>query len=125
MRTVVVAGVLALALGGCVTGSLVSTQGGCSTKFAGYLAMWDCIRADVAADRAGLMNNSMGVRYMATGDALAERVRAQQISDADAKVALSQELARGDAEFEARKAAVMGVNCTSNRIGQTVLTNCY
>ncbi|RFC67371.1 hypothetical protein DY251_12600 [Mesorhizobium denitrificans] len=82
--------------------SLNDAQGSCSAANADYSAMWDCVRGRVANGTAGMMNNEMGIRYMAYGDALNEQYRAGQVSSAQAKYLLSQELARGNAEFNAK-----------------------
>jgi hypothetical protein len=94
---------LGLSLAGC--GSLVGAQQDCSAH-PGYLPMWNCIKGRIAQNSAGRMNNAMGVRYVATGDALAERVRAGAITDAQAKMLLAEELARGDREFRANQGVV-------------------
>ncbi len=56
-------------LSGC--SSLVDAQSKCTAQSASYLIMWDCIRGRVAAGSAGMMNNDLGVRYLAVGDLLA------------------------------------------------------
>jgi hypothetical protein len=86
---------------GC--GSLVGAENQCSVENPGYLAMWNCIRGTVAQGQAGLMNNAQAVRYMAVGDALAERVKAGQMSDAQAKAQLAVELERDNEAFEATR----------------------
>lgn len=101
------------------------------------------------------MNNEMGVRYMAFGDVLNERYRKGEITNSEARLLLSQELARANSEFDAKyarpaSAAVGGavaaaaqsygnamqasrpVNCTSTPYSSwvggpvsSVRTNCY
>jgi hypothetical protein len=136
-------GLGALALGGCMTGSLVQVQGGCTSP--SYLDTWVCIRSKVAANQAGQMNNDLGLHYLAVGDALAERVRARQIGDADAKLVLANELSSANAAYDARVGAVANtlsaasaqiysappiappaapITCTSRRLGNTVQTTC-
>jgi len=92
---------LTLALAGCVS-SLNSAQVSCSQKGSDFSAMWDCIRERVAAGQAGQMSNEMGIRYMAFGDVLNERYRRGELTDSEARLLLSQELARGNAEFDAK-----------------------
>ena len=116
--------IVAAGLAGCRAfgNPLVDTQASCSAAAAGYLDAWDCIRAKVSTGQAGSMNNAQGIRYIATGDLLAEKVRSHQVTDADAKVQLAVELAKGDAEFrhqEAEAAASDPVVC--NRIGATTI----
>ena len=65
--------------------------------------MWDCIRGRIAANEAGMMNNSPGMRYIAYGNLLDERVRAGSLSNAEAKSLLAQELVRGEQDFEGMK----------------------
>lgn len=140
--------VAALALGGCQ--SLVGAQSSCSSANPTYLAMWDCIKGRVAQGSAGQMNNAQGVRYMATGDLIAEQVRAGKLSDAQAKVALAISLERENSSFNAERRAELesasnGLiaagaamsaaagpppqplmrNCNSYRLGNTIRTNCY
>ncbi|WP_430913903.1 hypothetical protein [Methylobacterium sp. sgz302541] len=122
---VLAVGIGVITLAGCMTGSLVSTQGACTSSHAGYLEAWDCIKAEVAAKRAGQMNNDLGIRYMATGDAIAERVRRKELSDADARLLLARELSSANGEFEARKTAAAGVTCNSFQAEGLVTTNCY
>lgn len=135
MRWVV--GLSVLALSGCT--SLSGAQQTCSSLSPSYLVAWDCIRGKVAAGQAGDMNNDLGLRYMATGDAIAERVRSGRMTNAEANLALAEELSRGNADYEARRserirraAAIQSVtqqprplNCTSNVAGSSVYTNCY
>ena len=94
---------VALGLAGCVS-SLNNAQASCSQDGANFSAMWDCIRGRVAAGQAGQMNNEMGVRYMAFGDVLNERYRQGQITNAEARLLLSQELTRANSEFDAKYA---------------------
>ena len=103
-----------MALSGCV--SLVDAQSKCSAQSASYLTMWDCIRGRVAAGTAGMMNNDLGVRYLAVGDLLAQSVRSGQMSDAEAKARLAIELERDNAEFNRRQAASSPslTRCTNN-----------
>jgi hypothetical protein len=49
------------------------------------------------------MNNDLAVRYMAIGDALAERVRMGQLTNAQAKALLGEELVRGNSAYERRR----------------------
>jgi len=111
---------LGLGLSGC--GSMVQVQQSCTSRHAAYLQAWDCIRAEVAANRAGAMNNDLGVRHMAYGDALAEQVRLGQLTDAQAKAFLADELVRNNSAFEARKPR--SISCTTNRFGSLLLTDC-
>lgn len=67
------------------------------------------------------MNNAQGVRYLAVGNALAEQLRAGQISDTQAKAQLAVELERDDVAFNAERRANAGVVC--NRVGDTVICN--
>lgn len=138
MRFVIfAAGFAAVALGGCT--SLVGAQSTCSAQNSSYSSMWECIRGKVAANQAGLMNNDLGVRYLAYGDVLLERVRAGQMSDAEAKAYLARELSAVNGEFEARKSRVIQdlaaiqaaqpqpvptINCQSIRTGAIVNTTC-
>ena len=115
--------VLACALGGCQPRAS-SVQAGCSAEFSSYLDMWACTRAKVAPRVAGDAAADLGLRYLATGDALAERVKAKQISDADAKLALAQEVSSASSESRRRaalSAASDPVSCT--KFGSTV--TCY
>jgi hypothetical protein len=83
--------------------------------------MWDCIRGSVAEGHAGQMNNAQGVRYLAMGDALAEQVRANKMSDADAKAQLAVELERDNTAYNNEQRANSPVICTS--VGSTVVCN--
>ena len=107
-------------LTGCVS-SLNDAQSSCSAQHAQFSPMWDCIRGRVAAGTAGMMNNEMGIRYMAFGDALNERYAAGRITNAEAKYLLSQELARGNAEFNARYRPTV---CRSQMVFGAVQTVC-
>lgn len=138
MKSVIFAvGIIAVALGGCT--SLVEAHNTCSAQNPSYSSMWGCIRSKVAANQAGSMNNDLGVRYMAYGDLLLERVRAGQMTDAEAKAYLARELSAANGEFEARKSRVIRdiaaiqaaqpqpantVNCQSIRTGTIVNTTC-
>lgn len=116
MKLTTIAAVLmsGFALSGCL--SLVDAQSKCSTQNTSYLAMWDCVRGRVAAGTAGMMNNDLGVRYLAVGDLLAQSVRSGQMSDAEAKARLAIELEHGNSEFNRRKAALSPslTRCTTN-----------
>lgn len=141
-----------LAVGGCV-GPVAKTQGTCVAENASYLATWDCIRTRLTATEGSRMSSSdLGIHYLAVGDALAERVRARQITDADAKLALANELRSATSESRAREAASAAssdallaagaalltsppiaapaptfnqpITCTSRRVGYTVQTTC-
>jgi hypothetical protein len=137
MKSVLLVGVVAVALSGCT--SLVEAQNTCSAQNPSYISMWGCIRGKVAANQAGAMNNDLGVRYMAYGDLLQERVRAGQMTDAEAKAYLAKELSAANGEFEARKSRVIRdlaaiqaaqpqpsptINCQSIRTGTIVNTTC-
>jgi hypothetical protein len=78
------------------------------------------MKGQIAANRAGAMNNDLGLRYQAVGDALAEQVRAGRMSDAQAKAALANELARANTEFSQRVGAG-GTICVPS--GGAVLCN--
>ena len=65
------------------------------------------------------MNNGPAIRYMAVGDMLTERVRSHQLGDAEARVQLATELARGDAEFSQQQAQNSPIVC--NRFGTTTV----
>jgi hypothetical protein len=143
MRVVLLGLAGALALGGCMAGSLTDAQATC-TASPSYLQSWSCIRAKVAAGQAGQMRNDEGLHYLAVGDALAERVRARQITDADAKLALAGELRGANANFNARRDATADsliaagavlsapsqpslappISCTSRVFAGTVRTDC-
>lgn len=101
--------------------SLNDAQGSCSATYSDYSQMWDCIRGRVAEGKAGMMNNDIGMRYLAFGDNLDEKYKAGRISNADAKLALSQELVRGNTDFNNRKP----VNCTTSPVFGTLETTCY
>lgn len=102
--------------------SLNDAQGSCSAANADYSQMWWCIRGRVSSGTAGMMNNEMGIRYMAFGDAIDEKYKAGQISNADAKLMLAQELSRGNAEFNAR---YKPTTCTTSAVFNTLQTRCY
>lgn len=121
MKKLLAIAALTTGLGGC--GSMVQAQGECTARYSSYLQAWDCVREKVAANQAGAMNNDLGIRHMAFGDALAEKVRGGQITDVEAKYALSQELVRNNTAFEARKP--QSTFCASNVVGSTLMTNCY
>lgn len=91
-----------LVLAGCT--SLVSAQSGCNSQHSRFLPMWDCVKGKIAANQAGDMNNDLGLKYVAFGEALAARVKAGQVSDVDAKYALATELSTSNTEYERRKA---------------------
>jgi uncharacterized protein YceK len=110
---------LAVTLSGC--GSLVSTESQCSAASQSYLTMWDCIRGSVAEGHAGAMNNAQGVRYLAMGDALAEQVRANKMTDSQAKAQLAVELERDSTAYNIEQRANSPVVC--NSFGSTVVCN--
>lgn len=115
-----------LVLAGClqIGGSLNEAQAACSASDASFLGSWRCIKGRVAAGQSGPMSNGPAIRYMATGDLLAERVSAHQITDAEARAQLAAELARGDAEFiqqQAQIAATAPIVC--NHFGSTTVCN--
>lgn len=134
---------LLLSLAACT--SLTEAQSSCSNTNADYSHMWGCIKARVSAGKAGMMDNEMGLRYMATGDAIDEKYQARQITNAEAKLLLARELASDNADFnrenavgrQALGAALQGmgnsmqqparrsVSCSSYRTGNTVQTRCY
>jgi len=63
---------------------------------------------------------------MAVGDAIAEKVRGGQMTDAEAKAALGEALVRGEAAFEASKPQVVGPSTTNcQRIGDFVNCQTY
>ena len=95
--------ILAMSIAVSAGGSLVGAQEQCSTKNPTYSGMWNCIRGTVAEGRAGLMHNAQAMRYMAVGDALAEQVKAGQLSGAQAKAQLAVELERDNEAFEAAR----------------------
>lgn len=101
--------------------SLNSAQSSCQSQYSDYSQMWDCIRGRVASGTAGMMNNEMGIRYMAFGDSVNEKYRAGQISNSDAKLLLAQELVRGNQDFNARYKPTM---CRSQVVFNTVQTSC-
>ena len=111
--------VMSACLSGC--GSMVATHQSCSATYSRYDMTWNCIRQQVAANRAGLMNNSQGVRFMAYGDMLLEKVRSKQLSDAEAKSLLATELDINDRSFNAERRA----NLETLRRSQGTTTNCY
>lgn len=138
MRLFVVSAFICFSLAGC--GSLVQSQNTCSAQSQSYLSMWNCIQGKVADNQAGMMNNDLGVKYMAYGDLLAEKVRTKQITDAEAKSYLARELSSSNGEFERRKSAAIQdfvatveatqrrpnptLDCTSSRVGSTIRTTC-
>jgi hypothetical protein len=127
---------LAATLGGC--GSLAGAQRDCNAH-PGYLAMWNCIKGEAAANRTGHMRNAAAVRYMTVGDALAERVRSGTLTDTQAKLMLAEELSRGEKEFEAWRRSRMPpaapaivtvpthrppTNCVATTMGSQTVMNC-
>lgn len=104
-------------------GSLTGAHSTCSSTHERFIPMWSCIKARIAAGTAGMMNNDMGVRYVAVGDALAQQVRGRKLTDVDAKAHLAGELVRGNSEFERRKARVLGGSVFCSRVGYSV--TCY
>ena len=110
-----------LFVSGCVS-SLNNAQSSCSSKNSDFSDMWGCIKQRIDSGTAGMMNNEMGIRYVAFGNAINERYKAGQISNADAKLALAQELARGNAEFNARYKPTV---CSSQNVFGTIQTRCY
>jgi hypothetical protein len=95
---------LAALLGGCVTGGVAGVQRDCGAN-ARYLAMWDCIKSAIAQNRAGNLNNGPGLEYIATGDALASRVRSGTLDDAQAKLLLAQTLTRTERDYHQQQQA--------------------
>lgn len=110
----------AVAMSGCMS-SLNNAQASCSARHPEFNLMWDCIKGRVASGTAGMMNNEMGIRYMAFGDSVNERYLAGQISNADAKLLLAQELSRGNADFDARYRPTV---CTTRAVFGTLQTSC-
>lgn len=117
---------LAAALGGCQSATLAHQS--CAERHARYLPMWDCIKAEMVTNRAGGATPDLRLRYMAAGDALAEQVKAGQITDAAAKYALAAELTTANSELQNRRRSALAsmprsttcsrdlngnVNCTS------------
>jgi hypothetical protein len=88
-------------LGGC--NSLVGAQSQCSNSNPSYARTWECIRDKVAKSEAGNMNNDLGVRYLAYGDMLYEKVQKKQLTDAEAKSLLAVEMYKGNSEYDARR----------------------
>ncbi len=119
MRWIIVAG-CAIVLSACVS-SLNNAQQSCSSQHPQFNHMWDCIKGRVASGTAGMMNNEMGIRYMAFGDSVNEKFLAGRISNADAKLLLAQELSRGNAEFNARYKPTV---CTTRAVFGTLQTSC-
>jgi hypothetical protein len=101
MRWLILIAMLA-GLGGCMS-SLNGAQSSCSDIYSDYSPMWDCIKAKIKDGKAGQMDNDLGLRYVAFGDSVNENYKAGQISNADARLLLAQELSRGNNEFEARQ----------------------
>ena len=102
MWNLLIVAALSLSLGGCLSrGSLVQAQGDC-TAHPSYVSAWDCVKARVAANQAGDMKNDLAVKYLAIGDLLAEKV---QMTDAEAKAHLAQELLVANREYNSRQAA--------------------
>lgn len=100
MKIAAAAVLAGMVVAGCQ--SLTGAQSKCNAENAKFLPMWDCIREKVAANEAGRMNNDLGLKYLAFGDALAERVKAGQMGDAEAKYALAKELTEANTEYERR-----------------------
>lgn len=95
-----------LTLGGC--GSMVKTHQTCTTKHASYEVTWACINKQVTANKAGMMNNSQGARFMAYGNMLLEKVQNKKLSNAEAKSLLAVELDINNRSFNADKKSMMG-----------------
>jgi hypothetical protein len=103
---------LALLVTGC---GVARKQSSCSDQHTSYIDMWDCIK------RSNIVpNDASGVRYKASGDALAEAVAAGKMTDLQAKAALAGEL--DNAEQNHRRRAGSGPT-TCNAIGNTLM--CY
>ncbi|WP_139975341.1 hypothetical protein [Ochrobactrum sp. CGA5] len=119
MKYLILAASLSL-IAGC--SSLTDAQGSCQTQYSDYSQMWDCIRGRVKSGTAGMMNNDVGMRYMAFGDNLNEKYKAGLISNSDAKLALSQELVRGNSDFNAK---YKPTTCTTRPVFGTLQTSCY
>lgn len=102
LRTILCVAALVL-ITGC--SSLSDAQGDCSAANSSYSGTWSCIRERVASGQAGAMNNDIGVRYLAYGDALDERVKAGEISDTEAKLLLADALSAGVREYEDRRSS--------------------
>jgi hypothetical protein len=88
-------------LAGC--SSLVEAQSNCTATNPSYLKTWECIRDKVAKNQAGNMNNDLGLRYLAIGDLLAEKVRKKQLSDLEAKALLASEMETANSKYNARR----------------------
>jgi hypothetical protein len=111
--------VVCLFLGGC--GSLVGAQNSCDAANQNFVPMWDCIKGRIAANEAGMMNNSPGMNYVAYGNLLAEKVRSGSMSDAEAKSLLSQQLVRSEQDYQGMQPR----RTTCQPLGNTVSCTTY
>ncbi|WP_454917423.1 hypothetical protein [Xanthobacter sediminis] len=104
MKRVVVA-LMALGVAGCAgtqsASSLSGTQATCSQQFSDFKNMWNCIRYEINSGNISYMNSSMGMQYVAFGDLLYEKNKNGQVSDAEARLLLAQELSRRNAAIDA------------------------
>ena len=102
------AGIIILLLLVSACGSMVKTHQTCTTKNASYKGTWACINKQVTANKAGMMNNSQGARFMAYGSMLLEKVQNKKLSNAEAKSLLAVELDINNRSFNADKRSMMG-----------------
>ena len=110
---------VSLFLGGCT--SLAGAQSSCDAANPRFLPMWDCIKGKIAANQAGMMNNSPGMSYVAYGNLLAEKVRSGAMTDLEAKSQLAQQLVQSEQDFNGMQPR----RTTCRPVGNTVSCTTY
>lgn len=118
---VLIAVIMCVPFAGCT--SLTDAQSSCTEQYSDFSPMWNCIRGRVAAGKAGDMKNDLGLRYMAYGDAINEKYKRGQISNADAKLALAQELSRANEEYTQRFGGGDRLQTYCQSFGSSVVCN--
>lgn len=136
---------VSLVLGGCAT-SGTHMQAECEARFTSFSPIYWCTREAIAERNPGIMQDARAKLYMLRGEQLAQEVDVGRMSSIGAKVEwqrLYVELkAAKDLEVMAALATIpriappaasvvpqaatpsAQVNCTSQRIGDSVFTNC-
>jgi len=103
--------VVVLWVSGC---GVARQQSSCSDQHSAFPEMWDCIK------RSGVVpSDASGVRYRASGDALAEAVKTGRMTDLQAKAALAGELDNAEQNHRRRG----GFSTTCNVVATTLM--CY
>jgi hypothetical protein len=102
----------------------------CEAIYTKFPDIYRCTYDAVAKRNPAILNDPRGKLYLLKGEQLSEQVKSGKISDIDAKVTWQEQLVKlrsenDNAVIEALPKRPPPINCTTQKFGNTVNTNCY